>query len=192
MRILHIDTKNYNKRDETGETPINTLNKFITDGHYIFALIYMEGCGPCNATRPEWNKLKNVLKYQNLKNNNVLIVDIDKDVLDKVKNIGSEPKGFPTLRFITKNGKISEDFEDCKLSEEYKNRTIDSFVKWIKFKLNKTEVDKTEVDKYHKSKHIKGKQTGGKWSKKYKKSINCKRPKGFSQKQYCKYTRKRR
>ena len=32
---------------------------------------------------------------------------------------------------------------------------------------------------------------GGKWSNKYKKSINCKNPKGFSQKQYCKYGRKR-
>jgi len=29
-----------------------------------------------------------------------------------------------------------------------------------------------------------------KWTRKYKKSINCKRPRGFSQKQYCKYTRK--
>ena len=29
-----------------------------------------------------------------------------------------------------------------------------------------------------------------KWSNKYKKSINCKHPKGFSQKQYCKYGRK--
>jgi len=28
-----------------------------------------------------------------------------------------------------------------------------------------------------------------KWSIKYKRSINCKRPKGFSQKQYCKYGR---
>ena len=28
---------------------------------------------------------------------------------------------------------------------------------------------------------------GGKWSKKYKKSINCNKPKGFSQKQHCKY-----
>ena len=26
-----------------------------------------------------------------------------------------------------------------------------------------------------------------KWSITYKKRINCKRPKGFSQKQYCKY-----
>ncbi len=31
-----------------------------------------------------------------------------------------------------------------------------------------------------------------KWSLKYKKSINCKRPKGFSQKQHCKYGRKSR
>ena len=28
-----------------------------------------------------------------------------------------------------------------------------------------------------------------KWSAKYKKSINCRRPKGFSQKQYCRYGR---
>jgi len=29
-----------------------------------------------------------------------------------------------------------------------------------------------------------------KWSIKYKRSINCRGPKGFSQKQYCKYGRK--
>jgi hypothetical protein len=31
----------------------------------------------------------------------------------------------------------------------------------------------------------------GKWSKKYKRSINCKKPKGFSQKQYCNHGRKK-
>ena len=30
-----------------------------------------------------------------------------------------------------------------------------------------------------------------KWSNKYKKSINCKNPKGFSQKQYCKSKKRR-
>ena len=30
-----------------------------------------------------------------------------------------------------------------------------------------------------------------KWSNKYKRSIDCKHPKGFSQKQYCKYGRKK-
>ena len=33
-------------------------------------------------------------------------------------------------------------------------------------------------------------RSGGKWSRKYKLSINCKRPRGFSQRQYCKYGRK--
>jgi len=187
MVFLHINTQNYNKKGETGETPIQTLNRFIRTGKSIFALIYMEGCGPCNATRPEWKKISTVLKKDITGNENVLVVDMDKNLLGKVKNMGSEPKGFPTIRFITKNGKITEDFEDCKLSEEYKNRTIDSFVKWINFKLNKTHSDKKNI-KYNRTK----KQTGGKWSRKYKQSINCNRPKGFSQRQYCKYSRKKR
>ncbi len=32
---------------------------------------------------------------------------------------------------------------------------------------------------------------GRKWTMKYKKSINCRKPKGFSQKQHCKYGRKK-
>ena len=41
-----------------------------------------------------------------------------------------------------------------------------------------------------KTKKVYAKKVGGKWSMKYKKSINCKHPKGFSQKQHCKYGRK--
>ena len=32
---------------------------------------------------------------------------------------------------------------------------------------------------------------GGKWSLKYKRSINCRHPRGFSQRQHCKYGRKK-
>ncbi len=44
---------------------------------------------------------------------------------------------------------------------------------------NKTKT-KTKTKKQHK------------WSMKYKKSINCNRPRGFSQKQYCKYGRNKK
>ena len=37
----------------------------------------------------------------------------------------------------------------------------------------------------------KSKKKRRKWSLKYKKSINCRRPKGFSQRQHCKYGRKK-
>jgi len=40
-------------------------------------------------------------------------------------------------------------------------------------------------------KKIKSRKKSRKWSKKYKKVIDCKRPKGFSQKQYCKTRSKR-
>ena len=35
------------------------------------------------------------------------------------------------------------------------------------------------------------KKKSHRWSLKYKRSINCRSPKGFSQKQYCKYGRKK-
>lgn len=42
-----------------------------------------------------------------------------------------------------------------------------------------------------KTRKVGKKRKGRKWSAKYKRSINCKKPKGFSQKQYCKYGRKK-
>ncbi len=36
----------------------------------------------------------------------------------------------------------------------------------------------------------KNKKSKKRWSLKYKRSIDCKRPRGFSQRQYCKYGRK--
>ena len=131
MVFLHIDTKNYIIKDKNGETPIDRLNNFIINGKDVFMLIYMEGCGPCNATRPEWQKLENTLKKDIINSNDILVVDIDKDLLGKIKKIKTQPKGFPTIRFISKKGVISEDFEDSKLNEEYKKRTIDSFSKWL-------------------------------------------------------------
>ena len=40
-------------------------------------------------------------------------------------------------------------------------------------------------------KKVDTKKIRAKWSIKYKKSINCSQPKGFSQKQHCKYGRKK-
>ena len=56
------------------------------------------------------------------------------------------------------------------------------------------ELSRARNEKYKKgriNRFRKQNQTGGKWTRKYKRSINCRKPKGFSQKQYCKYSRKR-
>ena len=203
MVYYEINRKNY----RTGNPNlIDKLNKHLRrDDNKIFILFYMEGCGPCNATRPEWSKLENILTTDFLNKDNIAIVAIDKDVAGKLKNVGKQPNSFPTIRYITKSGKINENYEDSNI--EKKDRTIDSFVEWIKNKTGEKEITTSEVKVINKksnkilnhkktrkhNRHIKThkekNQRKNKWTIKYKNSINCKKPKGFSQKQYCKYGR---
>lgn len=58
--------------------------------------------------------------------------------------------------------------------------------------LNKNYMQLGEDVKFDAAAGVKGgSKRRRKWSNKYKRSINCRRPKGFSQRQYCKYGRKR-
>ena len=191
MVFLQIDTKNYEKKhNKTNKTPIEELNDAISHKKPIFLLIYMEGCGPCNSTRPEWSKIKNVMKGSKY-DTNIFIVDIDRELIDKVKT--KSPRGFPTMRYI--NGKTEEDFEDSTVQN--KDREVDNFIEWIQLKsgaqkggINKNarRQSRSRSRSRRNTKTLKNKKRG-KWSLKYKRSINCRRPRGFSQKQHCKYGR---
>jgi len=195
MVFLNINSEDSEK--------IKELTNIYNSPAKIFMLIYMDGCGPCNETKPEWKKLENILsKYNNSKN--IAIIDIEHKILEKadLKNF-VQPSGFPTILYL--HNREKENYEDSPyLEDNEKDRKIDSFVKWIENTLNKSDNNSDIKDinikggrkkrrnksrKSRKSRKTK-KQRGGKWSKKYKSTINCKRPKGFSQKQYCKYGRK--
>ena len=195
MVYLEINKKNYNKGKVT---LIDQLNNHLNNmDNKLFILFYMEGCGPCNQTRPEWNKMKNILSTNMLNRKDIVIVSIDKDLFGKLKNIRREPNSFPNMRFITNSGVIDENYEDSDISN--KDRTIDSFVEWIKLKSGERNITKSDNHSKHiytkrnyKTHNKTRKMYGGKWSNKYKRSINCKRPRGFSQKQYCKYGRNKK
>jgi hypothetical protein len=191
MVFLHIDKSNVIKDTKKNIKPAIVLDDIIQkDGkNKVFVLIHMEGCGPCMATLPEWKKLEHVLdKFA--KKNDVAIVDIERQSLYHVKNIKNPPNSFPTIRYITDKGNFVETYEDSDIKN--KDRSIDSFVEWINSKTKEKNDDK-KITKNNKTFKKYNKQGGGrkKWSLKYKRSINCKRPKGFSQKQYCKYGRKK-
>ena len=212
MHILHINS----------EKDASKIDEMIKDGKDVFIIVYMEGCGPCNATRPEWGKLESALKEQYSTNDKLVVIDVNKDFITNIKHIGSID-GFPTMKYIGTYGKTIEPYEESSIKK--KDRSINSFINWIESKINKvisttptssvknvynrisqtkknynkrthnrTHNAKKHSNKRHnKRKNNKRRKTrhkGGKWSKKYKLSINCKKPKGFSQKQYCKYSRK--
>jgi thiol-disulfide isomerase/thioredoxin len=201
MLVLHINS----------EEDANKIDEIIQQGNDVFILVYMEGCGPCNATRPEWTKIESALKDQYAKNDKLIVVDVNKDFLSNIKNIG-EVDGFPTMKYIGDHGKTIESYENSSVKK--KNRSVSSFINWIELKINtvvstsptssaknvynrilkdkkyykKTHRKKNYRNKSHRKRHKKT-HKGGKWTKKYKLSINCNKPKGFSQKQYCKYGR---
>lgn len=182
--MVFLDIKN----DQRASKLIKKLNHHLgKKNSATFILFYMEGCGPCNATRPEWHKLKNVVPDHP----DMSIVSIDHTLSKKVKDV-EEPSSFPTIRFM-KGGK-SETYEDSPVPDT-KDRSIDSFVEWIKSKISLSNYKKQTNDKNEQNIR---KQNGGrtqrrrKWSRAYKRSINCRRPKGFSQTQYCKYSRRRK
>ena len=165
---------------------IDEINNLINHDKNVFLFTYMDGCGPCNSTIPEWDnisksdKLKEHIKH----GDDVVTVRINKDLFPLLQNMGSEPGGFPSLRHVTKNH--VEEFEDWQ--SPTKSRSTNSFVDWIEDKISKKQGVKKQPARTRKNKR---KQRGGKWSLKYKRSINCNRPKGFSQRQHCKYGRKK-
>jgi len=127
MKFIHIND----------ESDMSQLKDSIYSNNVIFMLIYMEGCGPCNLVRPEWKKLENILRKHktNPKYKNVVIMDINKDVLEQARTNIKSPSGFPTITFVSKNGSIQENFEDSNIPN--KNKEIDAFKLWIKTKLHK-------------------------------------------------------
>lgn len=108
------------------------VDKLIKDKKHVFILVYMEGCGPCNATRPEWAKMCSALKDQYANNKDVAIIDMNKDNLSSVKHLGSV-EGFPTMKYITNKGNTIEAYEDSSIKN--KDRSSDSFVNWIESKI---------------------------------------------------------
>jgi hypothetical protein len=132
--------------DKESDNP-DELTKLFNEGKDIFLLIYMEGCGPCNATRPIWCNLigkddscsKMDMKHNNnlnekiKKNTNVAIVQYNKDLLNKLpkeleEKIGSID-GFPTMKYINKN-KETKDYNG--------ERSVSKLSEWVNEILNES------------------------------------------------------
>lgn len=166
--FLYIDPSVANYKKLTDD-----FNEDIKSGKHIFLFLFMDGCGPCNQTKEGWKNINKFAKKEHLNPGKIVIAEINQKLFKDLQNVGKEPMGYPCLRYI-KSGTI-EEYEDSKISK--KDRTAESFADWIDSKL------KGRVN----NKHTK---RGGKWSLKYKRSINCRRPKGFSQRAHCKSKRR--
>jgi thiol-disulfide isomerase/thioredoxin len=157
MHFLHINS----------QENVDKIEKYIKEGADVFILIYMEGCGPCNATRPEWEKIENALKQQYKNNNKLVIIDINKDYIDSVKSI-RPIDGFPTIKYIGDYGNKVEVYEESGLTN--KDRSVDSFIQWIETKINQVEATHSTTSVHSVYKRLTNIQNGGRGKRRNQKS----------------------
>jgi thiol-disulfide isomerase/thioredoxin len=149
MKILHIDPTTNN---------INLFDDYVSQGKHVFVLIYLEGCGPCIATRPEWKKIENVLKDKYKSNDNLVVIDVDQELLKKMTKLKEQPKGFPTMLYITNKGETIEEYNE---DDEKIFRKIESFEKWIDSKMKKQKGGKRRTRRTKTRKSKKNRKTRG-------------------------------
>ena len=101
---------------------LNVLNQHLSEPNtHGFVLVFMEECGPCKATRPEWDKIEVADKDKN-----VVVADVNSRLLlddsNKIKHVG-DVMAYPTIKHVHK-GKV-HDYSGA-------DRRHGSFEKWIK------------------------------------------------------------
>lgn len=116
--------------------------------------------------------------------------DLDKEVYDLIKRIGFEPKQ-RAPRYVVYSERLGVEDETgslliaIKLAEKIAKKNLDSAVvvydRTTKFPVV---AYRGSEDMWYKTNSLSPK-LNEKWSAKYKKSINCSNPKGFSQKAHC-------
>lgn len=143
MHILSIHNKSeLFKNKKTPSSKKNIIDDLIKQKKHVFLIIYMEGCGPCNAARPEWSKMAHTLQKQYANNKDIVVIDLNKDLLPLIKNVG-DVSGFPTMKYITNKGHTIESYEDSGIKN--KDRSADSFINWVESKVLKGKIVSTNM-----------------------------------------------
>lgn len=118
MPVIHIP-------NSASEEEISSVNDYLQGDNPSFVLLYMDGCGPCSETHPQWKKMEN--KFSN--NQDIGIFDIEMSNLENInhKNLTKDVVGFPTMRYV--KGNVCEDYEKC--NGITTDRSYNSFLDWI-------------------------------------------------------------
>ena len=120
---------------------IAEIDSFINSGKHMFVLVYMDGCHWCEEVRPIWKQLA-----EHNKNNNIVVAEVNSAAKDKIQLFNDvSVDGYPTLFYIAKNGETTMIEYYDKANIPVKDRSIQSFGKWIHSKTKSTKpISKTK------------------------------------------------
>jgi outer membrane murein-binding lipoprotein Lpp len=99
-------------------------------------------------------------------------------------------EGESKLQLLTKANKkyktLNDDIKELTQQKDQLQNELDTMTNEYRSLSINQNIGQGKRQRKSKKKGKRGKK-GGAWTGKYKKSINCRKPRGFSQKQYCKY-----
>ena len=110
MEFIIVGDKDASKNtSKDAKESISKVNKAIDSGKHVFIMFFSNGCPPCEASKPLWDKLKgDKLKgHPDIENKENVVVARIEAGLHNADNMGSTITGVPTFRYI-KHKKIEE------------------------------------------------------------------------------------
>ena len=132
MRFLSIPDENSQHMKE--------IDSSINSGKHMFVLVYMDGCHWCEEVRPKWKKIQSAMRNSN--NTDIVVAEVNsvaKDSIDHFNNISID--GYPTMFYIAKHGATTKiEYYDT-ANIPVKDRSTESFVKWIQSKCKSTKTN---------------------------------------------------
>jgi hypothetical protein len=146
--------------DHASSNSLPHLNNHLNDRkHKIFLFTYMDGCGPCNETKPMWDRLplmQQQIRRLNEPQHDIIIAKVnEKSFGSLVPRLGEKPMAFPSISF----------FSDFKKKDEFNGmRNPNEFIKWINNSIQK-DITLKKKGKTKKRKQIKKKRAKSKTRK---------------------------
>ena len=95
--------------------------------------------------------IENVIKDKYKSNDDLVVIDIDQALLEKMTTLKQQPKGFPTILYITDEGETLEEYNE---EDEKIFRKIESFEKWIDSKMKNKKGGKRKTRRTRKTRKI--------------------------------------
>ena len=132
------------KKNTGSPSGLASLKKAIHENKHVFLMIFSNGCPPCEATKPIWDRLKSTFTH----NKDIVVARIVSSDFSKLQNAGSEPNGVPTFRYI----------HDKKVEEFSEGRLLDVFTNWIH---SKCKTKKSATKKEGRTVKMRTKRGGG-------------------------------
>ena len=120
--IIHLEDQDFNDDGTLKELPKPYNNK------PVIVMTFATWCGPCKMTKPEYKKLKEMNEKGE---NNFVVACIngsgkgtlpsEQKLMDRIKDIFPNFRGFPHIAVFDSNGKLSKTHEGARNAKDLMN-----------------------------------------------------------------------